>query len=75
MLSPIVREGLPLAAFLAFTTWRLRRELLTGVADGRFVKTRRDGDARRYWINVGLSGALLAAGFAFALWRAVGWMG
>jgi hypothetical protein len=75
MTSPILREGLPLAVFLAATAWKLSRELATGVANGGFVKTRRDGDARRFWINVGLSGALLAAGLAFALWRAASWIG
>lgn len=73
MMSPLVREGVPLAVFLAFSAWRLRRELVTGVADGRFVKTRRDRDPQRYWVNVALSAALLAAGLGFTVWRAAHW--
>jgi hypothetical protein len=75
MSSALIREALPLAVFLAATAWRLARELRSGVANGRFVKTDRATDPQRYWINVGLSGGLLAAGVVFALWRAMGWMG
>ncbi|MBW8815495.1 MAG: hypothetical protein JF588_18900 [Caulobacterales bacterium] len=76
MIAPsFLREGLPLAIFLAATAWRLAHELRTGVANGRFVKTDRASDPRRYWTNVSLSGGLLAAGLVLAALRAPYWMG
>lgn len=67
-------EGLPLTIFVAATAWRLALELRTGVANGRFVKTDRVSDPRRYWINVSLSGVLLAAALVAGALRAPYWM-